>query len=123
MFTSRVFIFLQVLVFTIVSTVGTAHAAVISNGDHFVQTERQQQLAKVESLFARDAVQQQLVTLGVSPADAMARAAALSPAELTMLAQHMDELPAGGIIGVLGVVFVVLIVLELLDVTNVFSGL
>ncbi|HEY7776249.1 MAG TPA: PA2779 family protein [Kineobactrum sp.] len=123
MFTSRVFIILQVLVFTIASTLGTAHAAVISNGDHFVQTAHQQQLARVESLFASEAVQQHMVALGVSPQDAMARVEALSPAELSMLAQNMDELPAGGILGVLGAVFVVLIVLELLDVTNVFSGL
>ncbi len=73
--------------------------------------------------MASDAVQEQLIALGVSPEDAMARVAALSAEELQLLAQQMDEMPAGGILGVLGVILVVLIVLEVIGVTNVFTKL
>jgi hypothetical protein len=50
---------------------------------------------------------------------------ALSARELNLLAQHIDELPAGagaeGVLAVIGVVFIVLLILELVGVTNVFS--
>jgi hypothetical protein len=45
----------------------------------------------------------------------------LSDAELIALAENLEELPAGGLLGVLGVVFVVLLILELVGVTNIFT--
>ncbi|HZD53602.1 MAG TPA: PA2779 family protein, partial [Woeseiaceae bacterium] len=74
--------------------------------------------------LSRDSVRQQLEKLGVDPADAKARVASLSDAELASLDQRMNELPSGsGAIEVLGVVFLVLLVLELVGITDIFKSI
>ncbi|MES9950116.1 MAG: PA2779 family protein [Candidatus Thiodiazotropha sp.] len=86
--------------------------------------ERAMHTDRIRSAITRDDVRSTLVGMGVNPAEAELRLDALTDAELVMLSQQMDELPAGGsILGVLGAVLIVLIVLELLGVTNVFTGL
>jgi hypothetical protein len=77
----------------------------------------------VHAALDREAVQAQLVSLGVDPADAKARVAALSDAELQRLDGRLAELPAGaGVIEVVGIVFVVLLILELVGVTDIFKS-
>lgn len=119
MLRKRLFILLQVLAFVVAGTVGTAQAAVISSAEHFGDAETP--VVEVQQALASDAVQARLIALGVDPADAQARIAALTSEEQQLLAERMDELPAGGILGVLGVVFVVLLVLEIVGVTNIFN--
>ncbi len=66
-----------------------------------------------------------LQALGVDPADAATRAAALPDAELARLAKGADSLPAGGDdspLAVIGIVFLVLLLLDYLDVIHVFSS-
>jgi hypothetical protein len=123
MLKTRIIVLIQILALIVAGTIGTAQAAMIGTADHFADAAREQQLARVDAVLASDAVQEQLIALGVNPEDAMARVAALSAEELQLLAQQIDELPAGGILGVLGVILVVLIVLEVLGVTNVFTKL
>jgi len=124
MLKSRMFVILQIVAFLVASTVGTAQAAVIGNAEHFAQQDRSEQLAHIDSVLARDIVQEQLVAMGVSHADAMERIGALSNAELQQLAQSLDTLPVGaGALSVLGALFLVLLVLEILGVTNVFTKL
>lgn len=122
MLKSRLFIMLQIVAFLVASTVGTAQAAVIGNTEHFAQQQRSEQLAMIDAALAGEAVQQQMLAMGVSHADAMERIAALSEAELQQLAHNLDALPAGaGALGVLGALFLVLLVLEIVGVTNVFT--
>ena len=86
--------------------------------------ERLANLDRVRTTLARADVSERLQSLGVDSADAAARAAALSDAELARLADRMDKLPAGGDYGflaVIGVVFLVLLLLDYLDVTHVFT--
>jgi hypothetical protein len=86
--------------------------------------ERMMQIDRVRAAMARDDVRNTLIGMGVDPGEAEMRMDALTDAELMMLGQQMDELPAGGsVLGVLGAVLLVLIVLELLGVTNVFTKL
>ncbi|MES9812854.1 MAG: PA2779 family protein [Candidatus Thiodiazotropha sp.] len=86
--------------------------------------ERAMHTDRIRSAITRDDVRNTLVGMGVNPAEAELRLDALTDAELVMLSQQMDELPAGGsILGVLGAVLIALIVLELLGVTNVFTRL
>jgi len=85
--------------------------------------ERAANLALVQAQLARADVQQQLQALGVNPADAAGRAAALTDAELARLAQQMQQAPAGGdagILAVIGIVFLVLLLLDYLEVIHVF---
>ena len=86
--------------------------------------ERLDNLDRVRATLARADVSERLQSLGVDSADAAARAAALSDAELARLADRMDKLPAGGDYGflaVIGIVFLVLLLLDYLDVTHVFT--
>lgn len=77
---------------------------------------------QIKELFTRDEITRELVRLGVEPAKAQERIAALSPAELQQLQSRIGELPAGaGVIEILGITFVVLLILELVGVTNVFN--
>jgi hypothetical protein len=81
---------------------------------------------KLAAFVARDDVRRQLAALGVPPAEAEARIAALSDAELEAIAGQIDELPAGeGILTtaaiVAGVLLIVLIITDLAGITNVFT--
>lgn len=77
---------------------------------------------RVTNFLAREDVVRQLVQLGVTPAAAQARAAALTDTEIARIDQHLDQLPAGGdsIIGALVFVFVVLLITDILGFTKVF---
>ena len=100
-----------------------ANAGVIGTQTALDQQARTAQVAQVQALLAQDAVQEQMIALGVDPAAAQARVASLTDAELAQMQGQLEELPAGGgVLAVLGIVFVVLLVLELLGVTNVFTG-
>ena len=102
----------------------SAHAAVVGTEAAIVSHERTERIERINSVLARDEVRRQLERLGVNPADASARVAALSDAELLALEERMQELPAGaGALEVLGIVLLVLLVLELVGVTDVFKAI
>ena len=84
---------------------------------------RTQDLERVNAVLARADVQQRLATLGVSPADAAARAAALTPRELQDFARQLEQAPAGGdgALAVIGLVFLVLVVLEYTGAIDIFK--
>lgn len=87
--------------------------------------ERLANLSKVQATLARADVRDRLQALGVDPADAATRAAALPDADLARLANSADKLPAGGddsLLAVIGIVFLVLLLLDYLDVIHVFSN-
>ena len=81
--------------------------------------------AKVTAFLARAEVRRQMAAFGVDVAEAQARVAGLSDAEVRRIAGRIDELPAGegaagAIIGVALIVFLVLLVTDLMGYTNVF---
>ena len=81
---------------------------------------------KVMQFAARDEVAKTFAELGVDPQMVGERLAALSDAELTQIASHIDTLPAGGdavgsLISAAVFVFVVLLITDLLGLTRVFS--
>ncbi len=82
---------------------------------------RDVRIERVERLLSQEQVRDQLVTLGVDPAWARARVAGLTDAELQLLEDNLNDLPAGGLLEVIGVIFVVLLVLELVGVTDIFK--
>ncbi|MGF1547583.1 MAG: PA2779 family protein [Thiotrichales bacterium] len=73
-------------------------------------------------LLTRESVRAGLLAHGVDPTLVEARLAALTPAESQLLAQRLDELPAGAadVVGVLFAVFVILLVTDILGLTKVF---
>jgi hypothetical protein len=106
----------------------TARAGMISTSEAVAAQaapERLANLSKVQATLARADVRTRLQALGVDPADAATRAAALPDADLARLANGMDKLPAGGddsLLVVIGIVFLVLLLLDYLDVIHVFSN-
>ena len=85
--------------------------------------ERQTRLDRINVLLARDVVRDRFIELGVAPAQAQERIAALTDEELVMLEQRLESLPAGGVLAIIGAVFLVLLILELVGITNVFTRL
>lgn len=79
------------------------------------------QQERLAQLMDRTDVQSRLQALGVDPADARARVAALSDAEAAQLAAQLEELPAGGdLIGAALIVFLVLLFTDVMGYTKVF---
>jgi uncharacterized small protein (DUF1192 family) len=76
---------------------------------------------RTRDLLARQEVRDQLAARGVDPAEVEARIAALTPEEARLLADRIDQLPAGGdVIGVLFAIFVILLITDILGLTKVF---
>jgi len=100
-----------------------AQAAVVGTGEALAIDARETRILGIERQLARDDVRQAMVAMGVSPAEAQARVASLSDAELAQLEGQLDALPAGGsLLALIGSVFVVLLILELVGVTNIFNS-
>jgi len=101
----------------------TASAGVIGTQDYLSAEARAGHLADINAAISRADVQAQLVSLGVDPANAVTRAAALSDGELAQVAHEMNSLPAGGdsLFAVIGIVFLVLLILELTGVIDIFK--
>jgi hypothetical protein len=104
------------------SSIQVARAGVIGTQQYFSSIDRAATIEHIDSVLARAEVRSELERLGVDPAAAQARVAALTDQELETLATNLDRLPAGGaILGVLGVVFLVLLILELVGVIDIFK--
>jgi hypothetical protein len=99
-----------------------AHAGVIGTNAVVGAGERAMQVERIQDLIASDQVRARLVALGVDPAWASERVAAMTDAELARLSGQMDQMPAGaGLIEVVGIVFIVLLILELTGVIDIFK--
>lgn len=127
MFKQRVVKLLAALVAVSVGMAGlvhTASASVVGTRTVMMQAERADTVARLHQALDREAVQQQLMALGVDAEAAKERIAALSDAELRQLDGRLAELPAGaGLLEVVGVVFVVLLILELVGVIDIFKSI
>jgi hypothetical protein len=99
-----------------------ASATVISTQQALSAQQRSAVESSVRSNLSRSEVRQAMVRMGVDPAQADARIAALSDADLMRVQGQLDRLPAGGdALAVVGIVFIVLLILELTGVTNIFN--
>ena len=54
---------------------------------------------RIRDFLRREDVQAQIRTQGVDPVEVVARVDALSDREVTQIAERLDELPAGGVLG------------------------
>lgn len=99
-----------------------AVAGIVGTSEAVSAARQESPLSTVQAAMARDDVRAKLAELGVNAADLDGRLAALSPAELSMLADKLDQAPAGGdALAVIGIVFVVLLILELTGVIDIFK--
>ena len=99
-----------------------AAAGIVGTADAVAAVQRQEHRAAVQSVLARADVREQLVGLGVDPAEVDARIAALTDVEVATLATRLEDAPAGGdALAVIGIVFVVLMILEFTGVIDIFK--
>lgn len=78
--------------------------------------------ARAMAFMEREDVSQAIEKQGVSAAEAKARVAAMTDAEIAKLNQRIDQMPAGGdgVLGLLFTVFIILLVTDILGFTKVF---
>lgn len=98
-----------------------AQAGIITTESYVEQTRADARRDKVTEMLQRDDVRAQMLAMGVDPSQLDARLAGLSDAEVTELANRMEELPAGaGVVELLLVVLLVFVILDIAGVTDVF---
>lgn len=102
-----------------------AQAAMISSEQVIDNQLAAQNRDKLRAFFDREDVQTQLQAQGVSADDAKARVDALTDSEVATVAEHIDNLPAGGdavgsILGFVLLIFIILLITDLLGLTHVF---
>jgi hypothetical protein len=120
--TSRNPLLLLLITAVFSSGVTTAWGGVISTQQYLTAIDRDATIAHIDAMLARDDVRRELERLGVDPAAANERVAAMTDQELQTLATKMDDLPAGGgILAVVGIVFIVLLILDLTGVIDIFK--
>ena len=99
-----------------------AAAGVIGTADAVAAAGQQDALALVRSSLAREDVRARMVALGVDPAEVDGRIAALTGSELAMLADQLEQAPAGGdVLAIIGIVFIVLVILEYTGTIDIFK--
>lgn len=110
--------FAQTAQATLIGTDQVAKAAAQTDAPTEARTGARERLG---ALLARDDVRTRLEGLGVDPAQADARVAALTDDEAAQLAATLDNAPAGGdILGVIVLIFLVLLVTDILGFTKVY---
>ena len=106
--------------------VGPTHAALVPTesliATQSVSAERQ----TVVDFMAREDVQSELMKYGVNQDEASARVAALTDAEISRIAERIEELPVGqdagaALISAAVTIFIILLITDLLCLTSVFN--
>ena len=99
------------------------HATMLQTGT-VLENEAEETRAHLNRLLEKEDVRQALEDRGISVAEAQARVAALSEAQLHHAAKQMDSLPSGqgayGIVGAVVFIFLVLLITDIAGLTNVF---
>ncbi len=96
-----------------------ALAALVDTETAVDSVHRSDARTRLHQYLARGDVQAALRAQGIDPAEAEARVASLTDAEITQIAGRLDELPAGGVLGfVILVLVIVLLVFVILKVAK-----
>ena len=99
-----------------------AQAGIVTTDEAIAVELRGAQVDAIRTGLARDEVRDRMVALGVDPVEVEARVDALTDAELSVLAERIETLPAGGdALAIIGVVFLVLLLLEYTGTIDIFK--
>jgi hypothetical protein len=114
-------VYMYIFIFNLSVLSAPAQAALIDTEAVAATQSRQATEDKIRAALSRDDVARQLTHLGVDPAEANQRVAALSDRELADVSDRIDRLPAGGdFFGTVGAIFIVLLITDILGFTKVF---
>lgn len=102
-------------------SLGSAQAAMVSNQQVIHETNQMNDKQALRQTLNREDVQQQLLSMGVNPADVESRINQMTHEEVAQLNQQMSELPAGaGALGVVVLVFLVFVITDVIGATDIF---
>lgn len=106
----------------LIVTATPVRADMVGTHSLLTQDARATQMVEIQRFLGRDDVREQMQSLGVDPVKAGERVAAMTDSELQQVAQHIQNMPAGGSdAGLLLLVILILLLLELLGVTHIFN--
>ena len=102
-----------------------ARAALVSTAQSFQQVKSEETRERLKAMLAREGIAQRLIGWGVDTDEARARVDTLNEAELAVLADKLESMPAGSgalevIIISLLIVFLVLLFTDIAGYTDVF---
>lgn len=102
-----------------------AQAALVTSEDLATQRSVAADRARINELMAREDVQRELKTYGISSDEAQARVNSLTDEEVMQVAGRLDQLPAGQsalgvIVGAAVLIFIVLLITDIVGLTKVF---
>jgi len=99
-----------------------ANAAMVGTDQIISAHQSEAERAKLQQWLDRDGLQSELAAQGIDMSTAKARIDALTDAEVAMMNQQLDQLPAGqGVLGIAAMIFVVFIITDAVGATDVFS--
>ena len=100
---------------------GVASAGIVNTEELYAQEQMAGQQNDIKALIERQDVRDALVAKGVSPDEVMGRVNSLNHAELAMLHDKLEQLPAGeGALEVVLLIFLILVITDLTGLTDVF---
>lgn len=118
---------LVVVAFCFLSVVvAPVQATLVGTADILAAQENDMTRDKVKTFVAREEVANHLQALGVSVEEAQARVDTMTAEEIQLLADKIDQMPAGGdalgfILAVTVIAFIVLVITDIMGVTDVFT--
>ena len=107
--------------FIVVAGMPASMADVLTTEEIMATEQAQYNKQQVLEFVDSDAVQAELVAMGVDIDSARDRIASMTDAEISVLNAQMQDMPAGGVVGTIFTVLVVLVVLDLIGITDLFS--
>lgn len=105
--------------------VAPVQATIVGTNDIIAVQENDMAREKVKLFLQREDVVMHLESMGVDAKEAQARVDTMTPEEINLMANKIDELPAGGdaigvLLAVAVVLFLVLVITDMLGLTDVF---
>ena len=119
-------LFLAILMITIFTPYQTVLAKMILTETVIKSDRADEARVYVNSVLAREDLKAALMSQGIDMKEAKARIDSLSDTEIVLLADKIEQLPAGGdplstIIGAVVFIFLVLLITDILGLTDVFT--
>ena len=119
-------LFLAILMITIFTPYQTVLAKMILTETVIESDRADEARVYVNSVLAREDLKAALMSQGIDMKEAKARINSLSDTEILLLADKIEQLPAGGdplstIIGAVVFIFLVLLITDILGLTDVFT--
>ncbi|WP_372339278.1 PA2779 family protein [Alteromonas stellipolaris] len=103
-----------------VVTTGTVHAEAVTSHNVMQAQSHAYNKQQLIEMVSRADVQEKLVSLGVTQADAVSRINGMTNSEIAQLNSQLNDAPAGGVVGAVLTVLAIIAILDLVGVTDVY---